>query len=550
LKRIYIIFYLLLIIVSVSAQTKNGFNYQAVVRDASGQIIADQQVSFLISIIQDTLSGDVVYSEEFTPVTNMYGLVNLAIGSADPESFNLIDWSQKPYFIRVELDPEGGYNYTLSGTSELLSVPYAMYAEKAGNQDETDPVFQEWYNSQGITDLTGQLTEINQDVESLQREIDKTQVGAGLTIYGNYYPFPVASYINKAINLYGADVILDKQLKETTDSLGQEISDRENADAALQSKISNDSTYLKNLIDTETANRISADSVIYSEMDSDSTYLKDLIDQEILDRETAVATLQNKSSSDSTYLKNLIDTETANRIAADNAIKAEMDSDSTYLKDLIDQEISDRETTVADLENKSSSDSTYLKNLIDTEATNRIAADNAIKTEMDSDSTYIKGLIDQEILNRETAVSNEASARTAADAALQSKIGSDSTYLKNLIDTEITNRISTDHSIKTEMDSDSTYLKGLIDQNTALLSATPGTSSASKAVVLDASKNISGLNNVDATKVTAGNIQTNGYFYFGDQNTDGTWRMYPTDEGLVFECRESGSWVVKMTILK
>jgi Collagen triple helix repeat (20 copies) len=116
-------------------QTPGTFNYQAVLRDADGYINADANVNIEMEIHQGTESGTVVYSEVHSATTSEFGMVNLEIGSLNPTSFGTIDWAAGPYFVEVSVD---GISM---GTSELLTVPYALYAVNGvpGPQGETGP---------------------------------------------------------------------------------------------------------------------------------------------------------------------------------------------------------------------------------------------------------------------------------------------------------------------------------------------------------------------------------------------------------------------------
>lgn len=116
---------------TLTAQAPQSFQYQAVVRDAAGDIIANQTVGMRISLRQGSATGTIVYQETHSPMSNGFGLVNLAIGDGKSVSGNFptIDWGNGPYFIEVEFDPAGGTSYSVMGTSQLLSVPYALYAE-------------------------------------------------------------------------------------------------------------------------------------------------------------------------------------------------------------------------------------------------------------------------------------------------------------------------------------------------------------------------------------------------------------------------------------
>jgi len=120
--------------IGLFAQVPQKMSYQAVIRDASGVLVANQTVGVEISILQGAVDGPSVYTETHTPFTNANGLVSIEIGIGTTEDdFSAIDWSANNYFIKNQVDIEGGTNYTISGTSQLLSVPYAMYAEKSGS---------------------------------------------------------------------------------------------------------------------------------------------------------------------------------------------------------------------------------------------------------------------------------------------------------------------------------------------------------------------------------------------------------------------------------
>mgnify|MGYP006267371059 CR=1 FL=1 len=109
-------------------------SYQAVVRDASGQLITNSTVGMRVSIIKDDPDGPAEYVETHTPTTNANGLATLEIGEGTAVSgtFFFIEWRSGSHYVKTETDPNGGTNYTISGTSQLLSVPYALYSNIAG----------------------------------------------------------------------------------------------------------------------------------------------------------------------------------------------------------------------------------------------------------------------------------------------------------------------------------------------------------------------------------------------------------------------------------
>ena len=135
MKKIILIATVMLITASITSQTPQAFKYQAVARDNSGNLMVNQLVAFRISILQGGPAGNLLYRERHAPITNDYGLANLQIGNGLVlvGSFNAINWSAGQMFLKVELDPAGGNNYLNMGSFELLSVPYAMYADSSGS---------------------------------------------------------------------------------------------------------------------------------------------------------------------------------------------------------------------------------------------------------------------------------------------------------------------------------------------------------------------------------------------------------------------------------
>ncbi|MFK5891065.1 MAG: hypothetical protein QM486_10080, partial [Flavobacteriaceae bacterium] len=108
-------------------------SYQAVIRDSNNALITSTMVGMQISILQSSSTGTVVYKETQTPTSNVNGLVSIEIGAGTVISgtFSAIDWANGPFYIKTDTDPAGGTNYTISGTSELLPVPYAFHAKTA-----------------------------------------------------------------------------------------------------------------------------------------------------------------------------------------------------------------------------------------------------------------------------------------------------------------------------------------------------------------------------------------------------------------------------------
>ena len=137
MKKLLLIFICNIIIFQILAQAPKSFKYQAIVRNSSGLIIQNQNVSFRINLLSGSTTGSSVYEETHSVQTNEFGLVNLNIGegSVTGGNFNNINWATNSYFIQTEFDELGGTNYQMMGVTQLLSVPYALYSETSGSAD-------------------------------------------------------------------------------------------------------------------------------------------------------------------------------------------------------------------------------------------------------------------------------------------------------------------------------------------------------------------------------------------------------------------------------
>lgn len=134
MKRILLAAGLMLGTTLAFAQAPEKMSYQAIIRNAGGQVLANQNIGVRVSVLQGSPSGTVVYSERLTGTTNANGLFTMELGTGTVLSgtFNTINWPSGSYYLKTETDPAGGTAYTIAGTSQLLSVPYAMFAKSAG----------------------------------------------------------------------------------------------------------------------------------------------------------------------------------------------------------------------------------------------------------------------------------------------------------------------------------------------------------------------------------------------------------------------------------
>lgn len=118
---------------SMFSQTPAKMSYQFVVRNANNALVANQSVGVRISVLQGSISGNEVFVETHNPTTNINGLASLEIGGGNISLGSLasIDWGSDQYFIKTETDPLGGVLYTITGVTQLLSVPYSFYSKSS-----------------------------------------------------------------------------------------------------------------------------------------------------------------------------------------------------------------------------------------------------------------------------------------------------------------------------------------------------------------------------------------------------------------------------------
>ena len=118
------------------AQAPDGINYQAVIRNLSGTLLANSTIAIRIQVKQTSASGTIVFQERHSVTTSAQGVVNLVIGQGTllGGSFSTINWATGPYFVSLGVSFTNGTNYLDYGSQQLMSVPYALYAKNAGNQ--------------------------------------------------------------------------------------------------------------------------------------------------------------------------------------------------------------------------------------------------------------------------------------------------------------------------------------------------------------------------------------------------------------------------------
>jgi hypothetical protein len=173
MKKLYTLtISLILILRLANAQVPQGFKYQTAIRDNNGAVLANKLVAIKLSLLTGSASGTAIYSEVHKVATNDFGVANLNVGNgtASLGIFNTIDWGSNTFFLKTEVDVNNGTNYTFMGSSQLLSVPFAMYAAKSANAaDDKDK------------DTTNEIQNINLNNNTLQ--LNKNGGSVDLTKY-------------------------------------------------------------------------------------------------------------------------------------------------------------------------------------------------------------------------------------------------------------------------------------------------------------------------------------------------------------------------------
>jgi hypothetical protein len=159
---------LLLVAFHIYAQTPEAINYQAVARDVNGSVLTSRLLGFQISVLQGSSTGTAVYVERHSINSNAFGLVNFRIGdgSAQSGTFAAINWASGPYYIQIELDPQGGTSFQLMSTSQLVSVPYALHAKSADNVTDAIQVLSKNGNVVSLNPNGGSFVDEVNDADS------------------------------------------------------------------------------------------------------------------------------------------------------------------------------------------------------------------------------------------------------------------------------------------------------------------------------------------------------------------------------------------------
>lgn len=253
MKRLIITVALVLSGFAALAQAPQKMTYQSVIRNSSNNLLSNTSVGIQISILSGSPGGTAVYIERHTTTTNQNGLATLQIGGGTPVAgtFSAIDWSTGNYYIKTETDPAGGTVYSISGTSQLLSVPYALYAQQAGNGGSFSGDYNDLTNVptnvSAFTNDAGYITNPNDADANPTNEIQTLSIsGQSLSISGgNTITLPAS----------GGGVTLDGAYDQGGPGLGRTIT----ADSGpVQINGSGTNTAALGIVFTGTGNSINA----------------------------------------------------------------------------------------------------------------------------------------------------------------------------------------------------------------------------------------------------------------------------------------------------
>jgi len=158
------LFLILLSQVIINAQAQTGLNFQGVARTTNNVILASQQITLRLSILQGSSTGTVDYVETREVITNAQGLFTAVIGDQGAFStlgnFTMINWKLSPKFLKIEMDPAAGTNFILMGTTQFQYVAYAQFA-KSVDAENIVGIVPVTLGGTGVNSLTGLKTALN-----------------------------------------------------------------------------------------------------------------------------------------------------------------------------------------------------------------------------------------------------------------------------------------------------------------------------------------------------------------------------------------------------
>lgn len=321
MRRVSITLLILLIslIPNAFSQDFNGFRYSALIKNNSNDIISDSEVGLNISILKGAENKEKIYSEIHTTTTNSNGVISIIIGNGESSlgEFSDINWGTDQYYLKVDVDFTNTSSFVEMGTSPLLTVPFAMYAYKAGSVQKNNS-----NTSNGMQDLQidGNILKITNNPDAT--EIDLSDIKL--------------TYLEEKLDAKADKRYVDEEIAEMKThfypriELARNIEEKANKtdiyyntdiDAFLALKADNDKTYTKGEIDSKLSTKIL----------SENTYNKSTLDSKLTDKANSSDVYSKIAIDDSLALKaNLSDT--YKKTDLDNLLNDKADKTSVHTK--------------------------------------------------------------------------------------------------------------------------------------------------------------------------------------------------------------------------
>lgn len=219
MKKIIFIISVMFISLHVMSSVPSGINYQAVIRDESGKILSNTEVNMNIQIVQGSLTGSTIFEETFTTSTSNTGIASFIIGQTNQTQFANINWANGPYFIITSYNIVGSSNFIELGSGQLVSVPYAMYADKAANVPTKISQLTNDASFATTSQLPLKISQLTNDKNFITA--NDINIPTKLSQLSNDQDFVSLSYVK-------ANYVLKSQFNNTIDSINASKSNSQN----------------------------------------------------------------------------------------------------------------------------------------------------------------------------------------------------------------------------------------------------------------------------------------------------------------------------------
>ena len=255
MRNIFILFFSFLSF-QIFSQTPQKINYQAVARNSSGQLLANQPVSVKFDLHPLNTTSTPVYTETHNVTTNGFGLFMLEIGNGSvvTGNFSAVNWATGVYFLEISIDVNGGSSYVSFGNQQLMSVPYALYAEKSGNSSPTPTITTNTPNT--VTNPSAGVYNLNVPTPSLSVNSNSLAISNGNTVVLPSATSQTLSITGNTLDISnGNSVVLPSAASQTLSITGNTI-DISNGNSVVLPPESQTLSITGNTVDISNGNSI------------------------------------------------------------------------------------------------------------------------------------------------------------------------------------------------------------------------------------------------------------------------------------------------------